>query len=147
MGHGQISEGIAHSLRVPLSFCVYHEVPQASFAWGYSKAGKGSDSREICASEDVEIVKGNVSRDHVHLMVSAPPQVSPSRIMKVVKGKSSHHLVREFRTLQREFWGQHLWGRGYFGCSTGNVTDEVIKECIELQGKLPQDDQNFKITE
>ena len=36
--------------------------------------------REICASEDVVIVKGNVSPDHVHLMLSMPPQVSPSRI-------------------------------------------------------------------
>ena len=67
--------------------------------------------------------------------------------MQMVKGKSSHHLLSEFRTLQKEFWGRHVWGRGYFGCTTGNVTDEVIKEYIELQGKLPQDDQNFKITE
>ena len=103
--------------------------------------------REICTSEDVEIVKGNVSKDHVHLMVSMPPQVSPSRIMQAVKGKSSHHLVREFRALQREFWGRHLWGRGYFACTTGNVTDEVIKQYIELQGTLPQDDKDFKITE
>ena len=103
--------------------------------------------REICRSEDVVIVKGNVSRDHVHLMLSMPPHVSPSRIMQMVKGKSSHHLVREFRVLQKEFWGSHLWARGYFGCSTGNVTDEVIKEYIELQGKLPQDDRDFKITD
>jgi putative transposase len=103
--------------------------------------------REICVSEDVEIVKGNVSKDHVHLMVSMPPQVSPSRIMQAVKGKSSHHLLSEFRTLQREFWGRHLWGRGYFACTTGNVTDEVIKQYIELQGTMPQDDKDFKITE
>ena len=103
--------------------------------------------RDICASEDVTIIKGNMRVDHVHLMVSMPPQVSPSRIMQAVKGKSSHHLMREFRALQREFWGRHLWGRGYFVCTTGNVTDEVIKQYIELQGTLPQDDKDFKITE
>ena len=103
--------------------------------------------REICKSEDVEIVKGNISKDHVHLMVSMPPQVSPSRIMQAVKGKSSHHLMSEFRGLQKEFWGRHLWGRGFFACTTGNVTDEVIKQYIELQGTLPQDDKDFKITE
>ena len=102
---------------------------------------------EICRSDYVEIVKGNVSKDHVHLLLSMPPQVSPSRIMQAVKGKSSHHLVREFRTLQREFWGRHLWARGYFACTTGNVTDEVIKQYIELQGTQPQDDRDFKITE
>ena len=103
--------------------------------------------REICTSEDVVIVKGSVSKDHVHLLLSMPPQVSPSRIMQAVKGKSSHHLVREFRSLQREFWGRHLWARGYFACTTGNVTDAVIKQYIEMQGTLPQDDRDFKITE
>jgi putative transposase len=47
--------------------------------------------REICTSEDVVIVKGNVSKDHVQLLLSMPPRVSPSRIMQAVKGKSSHH--------------------------------------------------------
>jgi putative transposase len=103
--------------------------------------------REICKSEDVEIMKGHVRPDHVHLMVSMPPQVSPSRIMQAVKGKSSHHMVREFRSLQREFWGRHLWARGYFACTTGNVTDEVIKQYIELQGAWPQDDRDFKISD
>ena len=67
MGHGQISEGIAHSLRVPLSFCVYHEVPQASFAWGYSKAGKGSDSRDLrirgCGDSERECEQGPRASD------------------------------------------------------------------------------------
>jgi len=103
--------------------------------------------REICAAEDVEIVKGHVSADHVHLLLSMPPQVSPSRIMQAVKGKSSHHLVREFRALQREFWGRHLWARGYFACTTGNVTDAVIKQYIETQGAAPQDDRDFRIEE
>lgn len=103
--------------------------------------------RQICASEDVQIVKGNVSKDHVHLMVSMPPQVLPSRITEAVKGKSSHHMMSEFSTLQREFWGRHLRARKYCACTTGNVTDEVIKQYIELQGAHPQDDRDFKISE
>ena len=104
--------------------------------------------REICGSHDVQIVKGHVRPDHVHLMLSMPPQVSPSRIMQAVKGKSSHHLVREYHRLQREFWGRHLWARGYFACTTGNVTDEVIKQYIELQGEAPEsDDEDFRVSE
>jgi putative transposase len=103
--------------------------------------------REICASEDVGIVKGHVRPDHVHLMLSMPPNVSPSRIMQAIKGKSSHHLMSEFRVVKREFWGRHLWARGYFACTTGNVTDEVIKKYIETQGAEPQDDQDFKVSE
>jgi putative transposase len=39
----------------------------------------------------------------------------------------------EYRHLKKEFWGRHLWARGYFACTTGNVADEVIKEYIENQ--------------
>ncbi len=39
----------------------------------------------------------------------------------------------EFNELRRQFWGRHLWARGYFAASTGNVTDEIIKQYIESQ--------------
>ena len=95
--------------------------------------------REICGAHDVDILKGHVRPDHVHLFVSVPPHVAPSRLMQAVKGKSSHHLMRDYRRLHREFWGRHLWARGYFVCSSGNVTDEMVKEYIESQGGDPQD--------
>jgi REP element-mobilizing transposase RayT len=43
--------------------------------------------------------------------------------------------------------GQHLWARGYFVCSSGNVTDEMIAEYIRNQDAEPQDDERFKISE
>ena len=103
--------------------------------------------RQICASEDVEIVKGHVRPDHVHLLLSMPPHIAPSRIMQAVKGKSSHHLMQDFRQLHREFWGRHLWARGYFVATSGNVTDTVIEKYIELQGAEPQDDRDFRVSE
>ena len=103
--------------------------------------------REICVSEDVEIVKGHIQPDHVHLFVRMPPHKAPSRIMQAVKGKSSYHLLGDFRQLHREFWGRHLWARGYFVATSGNVTDDVIKKYIETQGAEPQNDRDFRITE
>ena len=102
---------------------------------------------DICRSLDVEILSGHVRPDHVHLLVSAPPHLSPSRLMQAVKGKTSHRLLSDRRRLRKEFWGRHLWGRGYFVASSGNVTDEIIAEYIENQGAEPQDDENFKVTE
>lgn len=67
--------------------------------------------------------------------------------MQAIKGKSSHHLLRDFRHLRREFWGRHLWARGYFVASSGNVTDDVIAQYIELQGGEPQDDEKFQVSE
>ena len=103
--------------------------------------------REICRSLDVEILAGHVRPDHVHLLVSVPPHLAPSRLMQAVKGKTSHRLLSDRRRLRKEFWGRHLWGRGYFVASSGNVTDEVIAEYIKTQGVDPQDDENFRVTE
>ena len=102
--------------------------------------------REICRSNDIEILRGNVRPDHVHLLLSVPPRLAPSRVMQAIKGKTSHHLLADYRALRKEFWGQHLWARGYFAATTGTVTDEVIAKYIELQDVEPQDD-DFKVTE
>ncbi len=102
--------------------------------------------REISRAMDVEIIKGHVSRDHVHLFVSIPPHISLSNYLKSVKGKSSRKLLSEFRRLAKAFWGRHLWARGYFAASSGNVTDEVVEEYIRLQqGTARSTDDDFTI--
>jgi putative transposase len=100
----------------------------------------------ICASLDVEIVKGNISRDHVHLLVSVPPTLAVSRLVQRMKGLTSRKLLMENKGLNKAFWGRHLWGRGYFVASTGNVTEEMIAHYIENQ-KEPERDQDadFKV--
>ena len=50
-----------------------------------------------------------------------------------MKGKSSYRLLGEFSHLRKRFWGRHVWARGYFCRSSGNVTDEVIKAYIAQQ--------------
>jgi len=103
--------------------------------------------RVVCRSLDIEIVAGHVRPDHVHLLLSVPPQYSASRVMQAIKGKTSHSLLSNWRELRREFWGRHLWARGYFVCSSGNVTDEMIAEYIENQGRDPDEDSRFQVTE
>ena len=95
----------------------------------------------------MEILKGHVSKDHVHLFVSIPPYVSVSDLVKHVKGKTSRKLLSENRKLSQQFWGRHLWARGYFAASSGNVTDEVIMEYIAMQDVSEHaHDDDFTIT-
>ena len=89
--------------------------------------------REVCAQADVVIISGHVAQDHVHLFVSIPPQVTISRLVQRLKGKAAYKLLHEFPHWHKKFWGRHLWARGYFCCSSGNVTDEVIKQYIADQ--------------
>jgi putative transposase len=100
--------------------------------------------REICKAKDIEILKGHVSRDHVHVFLSVPPHLSVSQLVQSLKGKTSRKLLMEYKSLSRAFWGRHIWARGYFVASSGNVTDEVIMKYIEEQGKEPPDG-DFKI--
>jgi putative transposase len=89
--------------------------------------------REICVAMDIEIIKGHISRDHVHLFVSVPPYHSVGTVLKRIKGKTSRRLLSESKMLAKQCWGRHLWARGYFAASSGNVTDEVIAQYIEMQ--------------
>ncbi len=102
--------------------------------------------RQTCAALEVYIEQGHIAKDHVHLLVSVPPNLSVSDLMQHLKGRSSRRMLEEFGELSRQFWGQHLWARGYFVASTGNVTDEIIKQYIESQGQEPSaEDQDFRI--
>ena len=104
---------------------------------------------QTCASLDVYIVKGHVAKDHVHLLVSVPPNLAVSELVKRLKGRSSRKMLQEYDELRREFWGRHFWARGYFAASTGNVTDEIVAEYIEKQSRIRPDseDQDFHVEE
>src|SRR5713226_6098890 len=67
--------------------------------------------REICRQQDIEILQGHVRPEHVHLLLSVPPHLAPSRVMQAIKGKTSHHLLAGHRKLRVEFRGRHLWAR------------------------------------
>ena len=96
-------------------------------------------------SRNVVIVRGAVSPDHVHLLLSAPPILSPAKAAQYIKGRSSRHLQAEFPELRKRYWGQHMWARGYFCATVGAVDEATIKAYIESQ-KWDEDDHGFKIT-
>jgi len=102
--------------------------------------------REVCFSEDVEILKGHISCDHIHVFISYPPKLSISKLVMSMKGKSSRKILMEFSEMSRQFWGRHIWARGYFAASSGNVTDDVIKQYIESQDHAPSSsNEDFSI--
>ena len=95
--------------------------------------------REVCMANEIIIIKGHVSADHIHPYVSAPPRLSVSKMMQYIKGKSSRRLQQEYPSLRKRYWGQHLWARGYFCVTGGQISDEQIKAYIEQQDKPPED--------
>lgn len=100
--------------------------------------------REIARSKEMTIYAGAINREHIHMLIEIPPYLSVSRAVQYLKGKSSHKLLSEYASLKKRYWGQHLWARGYWVASSGNVTDEVWKAYIENQ-TVESPDDNFKV--
>jgi putative transposase len=99
--------------------------------------------RQICEIFEIRIIKGVVSKDHIHVLVSAPPTMAPSEIMRRIKGKSAVKLFEEFPALKKRYWGRHFWARGYFCATAGQVTDEMIQAYLEHHFE-PSVDDDFK---
>ena len=100
--------------------------------------------RQICQSFDIRIIKGVVSKDHVHILVSTPPNFAPSEVMRRIKGRTASKLFEEFPLLKKRYWGQHFWARGYFCATVGELTEEMIKEYLEHHFE-PDSGSNFNL--
>ena len=102
---------------------------------------------QICDSEDVVIMKGVLSKDHIHMHIEYPPSKSMSELIKRLKGRSSRKLQMEFPELKKRYWGRHFWAIG-FGCwSSGNITDKMISEYLEHHRKDDKNDGSSFILE
>ncbi len=106
--------------------------------------------RQTCERSEVEILDGVVSSDHVHILVSAPPQLAPSEIMRRVKGRPAEKSFEDSGWSRKEFWGRRLWARGYFCVTSGakgdvpSPTQEKIEEYLRHHFE-PTEADNFKI--
>ena len=89
--------------------------------------------KQIAAEKGIVVVKGHIRPDHVHMLISAPAYLSPSKIAQLLKGKSSYRLQKEFPELRKRYWGMHLWSRGYFCATVGAITEDQVKAYIENQ--------------
>ena len=102
--------------------------------------------RQIAIEHEIEIINGKVSGDHVHMFISYRPTQNISKIMQWLKGISSRLLLSEFPHLKKKSWDRHLWARGYLAVSSGNITDKMIQQYIEVQeGEPVVDNSCFQI--
>jgi putative transposase len=101
---------------------------------------------QICDAEDVKILKGAVSKDHVHMHIEYPPSISISDLVKRLKGRTSRMLQQEYPELQKRYWGKHFWAIGYGAWSTGNLAEELVQEYLEHhRNPSNADSDNFLI--
>jgi len=99
--------------------------------------------KQGCNSMDITILKGVVSKDHIHLHISYPPRLSISDIVKRLKGRSARKLLQEYPHLKKRYWGGHFWAIGYGAWSVGNITKELLAQYLEHHNNNPNNNDNF----
>lgn len=92
--------------------------------------------REIALQYDMEIDKIEVLADHIHMSVSVPPRIAPSRAIQILKSVSTKLLFKQYKFLKKFYWGGEVWVQGYFIRSVGQgLTKEQVNKYIEEQSE------------
>ncbi|WLR41854.1 IS200/IS605 family transposase [Bacillus carboniphilus] len=128
----------------------YHVIWATKYRYKVLRGSIAFRTRELirqgCEARGITILQGSVGKDHVHLLLSCPPSMAPSKIVQYLKGRSSRLIQEQFPELKKQYWGQHLWARGYFCASVGNVDEETIRNYIANQFNEGKD-EIFRIEE
>lgn len=95
--------------------------------------------RLVCHENEVDILRGVLSSDPVHLFVSVPPKIAISGLVRKMKGRSSHKVQREIPALRSRYYGRRFWGRGYFSTTNGAITENIVLQYLENHIADPAD--------
>lgn len=89
--------------------------------------------KDIAERNGIEIANMEVMPDHVHMMISFPPKMTPASVVKSFKGGSAKQWFIQFPDTKKQLWGGHLWSPSYFMSTLGNVSKEVVAQYIDSQ--------------
>ena len=87
--------------------------------------------KNICREFQSEVIEMETMPDHVHLLVEVDPQIGIHRLVKLIKGRTSHALRKEFKHLTTKL--PSLWTNSYFVSTVGGAPLSIIKQYIESQ--------------
>jgi putative transposase len=127
--------------------CQYHIVFAPKYRrqeiYGKLKADIGSILRKLCEQKGVEIIEAEACPDHIHMLVSIPPNLSVAQFMGYLKGKSTLMIFDRHANLKYKYGSRHFWCRGYYVDTVGR-NKKAIAEYIKNQ--LQEDIANDQIS-
>ena len=85
---------------------------------------------EICERNDFVLLALETDKDHCHLFVNVPPDISAADVMRIVKANTAKVLMEEFPQLSK---ARQVWTRSYFASTAGDVSSETIQKYIAAQ--------------
>jgi len=124
--------------------CKYHIVIVPKYRrrkfFGSLRGEIGKIFRDLCRQKEIELVKGNASSDHIHLLLSIPPKYSVANTVGFLKGKSAIRINRDLGKVKGSLYGRAFRSRGYC-VSTVGLDEAMIKEYIQNQEKHERDEE------
>lgn len=129
--------------------CQYHIVFAPKYRrqeiYGKLKVDIGQILRKLCEQKKVEIIEAEACPDHIHMLVSIPPNISVAQFMGYLKGKSSLMIFDRHANLKYKYGSRHFWCRGYFVDTVGR-NKKAIAEYIknQLQEDIASDQISMK---
>ena len=121
--------------------CTYHVVfipkYRRKVMMGQLRSEVAEIIKKVCELVGVQLIRGGICKDHVHLYLSVAPKMSISTVMSKIKGKSALMIFDRHPEMRGKL-GRHFWARGYYVETVGDVNEEAIKEYIRLQEESDQ---------
>ena len=96
------------------------------------KADIGRIIRQLCEMKKVEIIEAEACPDHIHMLVSIPPNISVSQFVGYLKGKSSLMIFDMHSNLKYKYGNRKFWAEGYY-VSTVGLNESTIRKYIREQ--------------
>ena len=127
--------------------CKYHIVFAPKYrrqaVYGALKTDIGRILRQLCDQKNVEIIEAEACPDHIHMLLSIPPNISVAQFMGYLKGKSSLMIFDRHANLKYKYGSRHFWCRGYYVDTVGR-NKKAIEEYIRNQ--LTEDSMMEQLT-
>ena len=125
--------------------CKYHIVFVPKYRkkvlYGRTRQRIGRIFHQFCRQTEVGLIEGHAMPDHVHMVLSIPPQYSVSSVLGYLKGKSAIMIHREMERVKHGFTGKHFWAKGYFASTVG-LDEEMIREYVRHQEESDDEGQS-----
>ena len=127
--------------------CQYHIVFAPKYRrqniYGQIRVDIGKILRKLCEAKGVEIIEAELCPDHIHMLVSIPPNISVSAFVGYLKGKSALMIFDKHANLKYRYGNRHFWCRGYYVDTVGRN-----KKAIEnyIRNQLQEDIANDQIS-
>jgi len=96
--------------------------------------------KEVCGEiekrYDVRFLEIGTDKDHVHFLVQAMPDKSPSQIIRIIKSITAKEVFRKHTEVKKQLWGGEFWTNGYYVATVGkNANETIIAKYVRDQGK------------